>query len=211
MRRSGELVQWNDERGFGFIRDNDGKRYFIHITEIRRTETRPLPGLRMTFDPATGDDGRPVARSAVLMGVAPRPKREEPPPARSGSRLPGAVSRIAVAAAIILAAIAATQQRLAPTWVLIAYLVMGIVSMWRYWRDKRAAENGEWRTSENALQFVDLIGGIAGGLVAQALLRHKVRKPGFALVSWATAAIHLVGLALVIIGVWQLPGALWFR
>ncbi len=210
MRRTGELVQWNDERGFGFIRDNDGKRHFVHISDIRRAESRPQPGDRLTFDPADGPDGRPVAKSAVLMGVAPTPRRDATSSRRYGVGMPGAAIRIAVAIAIILAAIVATQLRLAPSWVLIAYLVMGIVSIWYYWRDKRAAENGEWRTSENALQFVDLIGGIAGGLVAQALLRHKVRKPGFALVSWATAALHLAGLALVIIGLWPLPEALWF-
>lgn len=57
MRRSGELVQWNDGRGFGFIRDNDGERYFVHISEIRKVETRPQQGARVSFDPgwpATG-------------------------------------------------------------------------------------------------------------------------------------------------------------
>lgn len=38
---SGELVQWNDERGFGFIAGGDGKRYFVHISSIDRIANRP--------------------------------------------------------------------------------------------------------------------------------------------------------------------------
>lgn len=211
MRISGDLVQWNDERGFGFVRDNDGKRYFVHISSIRRAETRPQAGGRVTFDPAIGDDGRPVAKAVVLLGVAPVARTAPARPSRRhwAPPLPGTIIRLVVAAAIVLAALATTQLRLVPTWVPIAYLVLGIVSMGLYWYDKDAAENGRWRTRENSLHFADLVGGVAGGLVAQALLRHKVRKSGFAATTWLIALLHLGGLGSLALGLWELPAVLW--
>lgn len=205
MRRSGDLQQWNDERGFGFVRDSDGKRYFVHISDIRRAEVRPKAGDRVTFDPGVGADGRPVAQAVVLMGVAPAPPRAAVAP----SSPPVAAVRLAMAAAIVLTAYLAMQLRLVPTWVVIAYLVLGIVSMAFYWADKRAAETGRWRTAENTLQLVDLVGGIAGGLVAQAILRHKVRKQGFAAITWGITLLHLGILGTLIAGVWRMPAALW--
>lgn len=210
MRRSGELVQWNDGRGFGFIRDNDAERYFVHISEIRKTETRPVQGLRVSFDPGVAGDGRPIARAVVLLGVAPvmrdtaRPTPQRVAPPRLGSLL-----RLVAAALIVIAAVAATQQGLAPSWVLLGYLMLGAVSIVLYWIDKRAAEAGRWRITEKSLHFADLIGGIAGGLTAQALLRHKVRKTEFAVSSWLIATIHLLGLVLLTLGVWDFPAWAW--
>ncbi|QYO76891.1 cold-shock protein [Devosia salina] len=36
MAETGQLVQWNDERGFGFIEGSDGGRHFVHISAIGR-------------------------------------------------------------------------------------------------------------------------------------------------------------------------------
>lgn len=198
MRKSGELVQWNDERGFGFIRDRDGDRRFVHISAIRRTTVRPQAGDRVTFVPGTGPDGRPAATAVVLLGVDVAPPRNvTPPPSAVGT-----VIRIVGAALIIASAFIATQLGRAPNWLLIGYLVLGVVSIGLYWNDKSAAEEKRWRTAETWLHGVDLIGGIAGGLVAQALLRHKTRKPGFATVSAVIALIHLIGLAMLIASPW---------
>jgi uncharacterized membrane protein YsdA (DUF1294 family)/cold shock CspA family protein len=209
MRVSGELVQWNDERGFGFIRDDEGRRYFVHISDIRRDGGRPIEGNRLTFVPSTGQDGRPVAALAILPRVAPLPRREESASPRFGSRLLEAAMRGAMATAIVVVAFASTQLRLAPTWVLNAYLILGVISMGLYAFDKNAAEAGRWRTRESSLHLADLVGGIAGGLVAQVILRHKVRKQGFAAITWGIALLHLGALVALVAGLWTLPASLW--
>lgn len=76
-----------------------------------------------------------------------------------------AALRLAGAALILLAAVVATQLRLAPAWVLAAYLMLGVVSFGIYGFDKRAARRGDQRVPEATLHGIDLIGGIASGLL----------------------------------------------
>lgn len=109
------------------------------------------------------------------------------------------------AALIVVLALAAVLIRSAPAWLLVAYLALGVVSIIVYWFDKRAAESGRWRVSERSLHIVDLIGGIAGGLVAQQLLRHKTSKRSFATVTLLIALLHVAALVLLILDLWHLP------
>ncbi len=52
----GAVEEYNAERGFGFIRADDGKRRFFHITKCRcKEEIRP--GLRVSFQPQQTDKG----------------------------------------------------------------------------------------------------------------------------------------------------------
>ena len=60
MRRSGELVQWNNKGGYGFVRDDTGRDYYVHVSKIIG-EGRPL---------------RLVALSKVMRS----PRRGRPPP-----------------------------------------------------------------------------------------------------------------------------------
>lgn len=99
------------------------------------------------------------------------------------------------AALIVLLALAANLFGRAPPWVVVAYLTLGIVSIIVYWFDKRAAQADRWRVSERSLHTIDLIGGIAGGLVAQQLLRHKTSKRSFAIVTLLIALLHTGVLA----------------
>lgn len=47
--------------------------------------------------------------------------------------------------------------------------------------DKRAARRGRWRVPERALLAVGLLGGTPGLIAGMWLLRHKNRKPAWAL------------------------------
>jgi cold shock CspA family protein len=43
--QKGKLKRWNDDRGFGFICPDDGKRdMFIHISALKRMRRRPVVG-----------------------------------------------------------------------------------------------------------------------------------------------------------------------
>jgi uncharacterized membrane protein YsdA (DUF1294 family) len=114
-------------------------------------------------------------------------------------------ARVLAAVLILFLALAATELARAPTWLLIAYLMLGTISIAVYWWDKAAAEAGRWRVPEVRLHGIDAIGGIAGGLVAQGLLRHKTRKPGFAAVTWLIVLVHVLALATLDNGLWSFP------
>lgn len=208
MRKFGRIQQWDDERGFGFIAGDDGQRNFVHISSIKRSAVRPRLGDQVTYLQGTSNDGRPAAVSVVLLGARPRPVPARQPSARTSRSVAGGVLRIGGAALILLVAFAAIQFGRAPMWLLIAYLALGVISIAVYWADKDAAEAGHWRVKETRLHGIDLIGGIAGGLVAQQLLRHKTRKGSFAIATLLIALLHIVALSLLALGYWTVPSSL---
>lgn len=120
-----------------------------------------------------------------------------------------AVPRIAGAALVLIGATTATLLQLAPVWVLAAYLMLGAVSFGVYGFDKRAARRGEWRVTEASMHGIDLIGGIAGGLVAQLAFRHKTRKQGFVTVTAIIALVHILALGSLCLGLWSIPAVLF--
>lgn len=71
-----------------------------------------------------------------------------------------------------------------------AYLVLNVLSLLAYLRDKRAAERKRPRTSEARLLFLALLGPF-GAYAGMRTFRHKTRKVKFLLVPLFMVA-HLV-------------------
>lgn len=204
VRQNGELVQWNDERGFGFIAGDDGGRSFVHISDIGRIATRPRAGDRVSFTLGRGTDGRPAAKEVRIAGANPlNVEARAPTPAA-----PSIGVRGVTAGMIVLLALADWLVGRAPVWLPVAYLVLGIVSIAVYWFDKRAAEADRWRVTEKRLHLIDAIGGIAGGLIAQQLLRHKTSKQSFIVVTVLIAIVHVAVLASLGLGWWAFANLL---
>lgn len=59
------------------------------------------------------------------------------------------------------------------------YLGMSVVTFGVYAVDKSAARNRRWRTPENTLHMLSLMGGWPGAMFAQQMLRHKSSKRSF--------------------------------
>ena len=81
-----------------------------------------------------------------------------------------------------------------PIAVFSLYLGASTVAFFVYLFDKSAARNGQWRTPENTLHLLGVIGGWPGALIAQQLLRHKTRKLSFRVVFWVSVLINLAAL-----------------
>jgi uncharacterized membrane protein YsdA (DUF1294 family) len=81
-------------------------------------------------------------------------------------------------------------------WIPAAYLVLSLVTFVVYALDKSAAQKEKWRTPENTLHVLALLGGWPGGLAAQIWLRHKSSKFWFKVVFWITVLVNCGALVL---------------
>ena len=74
------------------------------------------------------------------------------------------------------------------------YLFISAVTFAEYALDKSAAKKNRWRTSENTLHMLSLVGGWPGALAAQRMLRHKNKKYSFQWIFWCTVVLNVTGL-----------------
>ena len=201
MRRQGELVQWNNKGGYGFVRDDTGRDYYVHVSKIT-DGGRPRIGDRMTFETATGRKGRLSAVEVVISRPMAAPQstlRQIKRPSDNVSRYKLGLRTAAATMMTLLILLAIGSDR-APVWLGLLYAAMGTGSALLYRFDKLYAISGKYRVSETNLHVLDLSFGIIGGLAAQEVYRHKTVKPRFVAGTWAIALLHTLGLAALAFG-----------
>ncbi len=199
-RYEGLLVSWDDSRGFGFIEaDGLSAPVFMHVKFLRSRHQRPTGGDRLRFSLGAGRDGGPAAADVEIIGAPPPPRNAPRPPTLID------VSRLLAAVAILVGAIIAYRFGGAPLWFPALYLVMTLGSGLAYWLDKTFAREGRLRVRESTLHLADAFFGIAGGLFAQHVFRHKTRKRSFRAVTRLIFIAHATLIALVLGGLIVLP------
>lgn len=124
--------------------------------------------------------------------MSPRPKTHQAH-SRSKKRSFGGATLVGLAVIAFLFAMAYFDRSYLPIAGL--YAVVSLVTFGAYSGDKAAAQNQQWRTPEDRLHLLALVGGWPGALVAQDLLRHKTRKSSFRIVFWITVVLNCLGLA----------------
>ena len=81
-------------------------------------------------------------------------------------------------------------------YVLIIYLILNIAAMLMYRADKRKAEKGLYRTSENALLLAALLGPF-GAYAGMKKYHHKTKKLKFKLV-YLFMVLHIILVVLIV-------------
>jgi cold shock CspA family protein len=79
----GSINDWQDGRGFGFIRpESGGQDIFVHIKAFEGQTFRPVVGQRVTFELEIGKDGKKRAKRVLPAHFAApyRPQRREESP-----------------------------------------------------------------------------------------------------------------------------------
>jgi uncharacterized membrane protein YsdA (DUF1294 family) len=94
------------------------------------------------------------------------------------------LSLMVLAGLLVLPIMALHRRGLDLRWVAAYGLVLSVITYWTYARDKRRAQEGEWRVSEAQLHLLELLGGWPGAWIAQRRLRHKCSKGGYLIVFW---------------------------
>lgn len=115
---NGQLIRWDDDKGFGFIMPREGgKEVFLHISVVKTVGRRPRVGDTILYQLVTGSDGRNRASSASIKGVAPSkplilPKVQASP---SKWKLKAGQFVKALIAPIVLVTIALVDQEFRPS------------------------------------------------------------------------------------------------
>jgi uncharacterized membrane protein YsdA (DUF1294 family)/cold shock CspA family protein len=190
MRHKGRIIEWNDDKGFGFVTPAvGGDRVFIHIKSFVNRRHRPVSGDIVTYETSTDAKGRPQGARISLSGDPALPV---------SSSGPGAGSL--VCAALFLAVVVGlVVTRKLPTVALFVYFLGSAATFVVYAWDKAAARSNDWRVQEGTLQILSLLGGWPGALVAQCTLRHKSRKHSFQVVFWVTVALNCCALLFLLV------------
>lgn len=194
MEYSGRIVRWDDEKGFGFIRPaSGGAQLFFHISDYR-APSRPGPNTPVLFQITQGRDGKPAANRVRPADVT------SPRPSSTPDYHEKGAMRVWLGALILALAFAVAVLDQLPLAATLTYILMSGASFALYAIDKSAARAGRKRIPEATLYLVDFLCGIAGGLIAQQMLRHKTAKPSFAFVSYAIAGWHIMVLSGIALG-----------
>lgn len=189
-RLSGVVTTWNDDRGFGFIKpDEAGADVFLHFTAVPRGASRPYLGQHLTFEVEQDDNGRAKAVRAEPVLAA-----ERGDPVVKPTSVVVAVGSILAFATVFFVA----HVRWQVPWTIAGiYVVLSILTFVLYAADKRAAQKGRWRTPENTLLLIGLVGGWPGAAIAQQALRHKTKKLSFRTRFWFTVILNVIVFVLL--------------
>ena len=197
MLLQGRIEDWNDQRGFGYVRPSGGgDKAFVHIKAWQGRGTgRPHDGLLVQY--RTGRDGR-----GRLNALAVKPARAMARSRTRSRRGAGAGSQRwrVVLGTVRLAMLAGASLLTLGPWLLWAGLLgTSLVTVIVYALDKHAAGRGARRTPEATLHLLGIAGGWPGALVAQGLLRHKTAKDSFQTTFWLTVVGNALMLAALLL------------
>ena len=205
------MVRWDPAKAFGFIRsEQTAADIFFHMRDFSGHQP-PSEGLPVTFQEihVGGKGPRAVAVQGAASRSAGRVPTSHPAPTRSRARVEPRASaprdpwlKPILLVALLWAAMlgwASATHRL-PAWVVPAWLGLNLWTFVVYWRDKWAAQRGQWRTPESSLHVWSLLGGWPGARIAQQVLRHKSRKEAFQSTYWGTVLVHVVGVSGLLFG-----------
>lgn len=198
MRVKGTLVQWHGDKGFGFAAPvSGGDKIFVHVTDFENRSRQPYKGMSISYVAGRDKQGRPCATAVKING--------DRSPARSSRRPASLALPAAVMCALVV--IGAWLEGRLPLVIPLIYVAASLVTFGVYAWDKRAARRDAWRTQENTLHILALIGGWPGAALAHQLLRHKSSKRTFRNVFWLTVVLNSAGL------IWLLlpDGAAWMN
>lgn len=215
MRQQGTIVRWDAARGFGFIRSAAASAdIFFHAKDVRGTAA-PHEGLLVTFEeihvggkgpramavqtgayaPRVAPIGAPARRAPVQAARSSRSaKRPQHLPRRSTVTPTTGPALLLMPAWTVLIGWGIWAGRL-PMLTLAIALLLNLITFFVYWTDKYAAQKGRWRTAENTLHLLGLLGGWPGAWFAQHILRHKSSKESFRATYWTTVVLHCMVLA----------------
>ena len=197
MRHQGQLHQWNDEKGFGFVEVKGQGKAFVHISTFLQPARRPQDGDAIAFDLEKDNKNRLQASRVKLMGVKRDQSQKRPSTAyNQRSSKPGRPPVIPLIILLLLPLSAYAYPGLQTLTAVLAAL--NLVTFLLYWKDKSAARKQQRRVPEANLHLAALLGGWPAAWMAQDIFRHKTIKTSFRVMFWITVAFNLTGILVLL-------------
>ncbi len=198
MRLQGKITSWKDDQGYGVVTQNGADRNktaFVHIKAFSERSRRPKLGDLITYEANLDEKRRFRADDVKFVKRAPAKFSSSDVGGTSTSSFGRGFAYLFCAALIL----AVPLGRL-PWFVAGIYLAASVVAYVAYAMDKAAAESRRWRTPENTLHVLGVVGGWPGALLAQQQLRHKTSKTSFQVMFWLTVFINCMALGWLMTG-----------
>ncbi len=193
MRDQGRLVEWFDDKGYGFIQPNDASkdRVFLHIKDFMRQGPRPIVGCALEYTVLLDGDGRYRAQQVIYLKASQTQKKVNKP---KNSNQPAQKLKPMQIACVgyILALAVFTILDLLSGMVLLFISVINAITYWMYAQDKEAALQGNRRVPEQTLHLLSFLGGWPTAWLAQEKMRHKTQKQPFRKIYFCTIALNIL-------------------
>lgn len=195
MRDQGRLVEWFDDKGYGFIQPSDSQkgRVFLHIRDFARKGPRPIVGCALEYLVILDEQGRHRASQVVYLKAK---QAHTAQPQNNNAKKPTQPSKLApmqIASVIYIVVIAVLSfMHILPNYSFIFIGLMNVLSYWLYAQDKEAAQLGKKRVPEQSLHIVAFLGGWPAAWLAQQKLRHKTQKQPFRKIYFCTIVLNIL-------------------
>jgi len=213
IRKKGKIVKWNDEKGYGFILPMGSKKnIFVHIKSFSDRTVRPAVDQNVIFSIEKNTKGQdaainvsrstdnPLKNKNSNIRVTNNILKQNRHINKNSTRDDNIVSGIPMIYILIIICFSIyvlyfTIMGVLPPFVILVYLVMGILTYFIYSEDKAKAIDDEYRTSEQRLLSLSFFGGWMGALIAQHKFRHKTKKTSFQISFWTTVFFNVLLLS----------------
>lgn len=195
MRDQGRLVEWFDDKGYGFIQPNDGSkdRVFLHIKDFARPGPRPILGCALEYIVQLDAQGRFKAKQVTYLKASQSKaqQRNHQKTAQYQTSAKLKPMQIFSVLYIIILVILTVMHKLS-SLVLLFIIVINAMTYWMYAQDKEAAQQGNRRVPENTLHLLSFLGGWPSAWLAQEKLRHKTQKQPFRKIYFCTIVFNIL-------------------
>jgi uncharacterized membrane protein YsdA (DUF1294 family)/cold shock CspA family protein len=196
MRDQGRLIEWYDEKGFGFIQPNDESkdRVFLHIKDFARPGPRPILGCALEYVVQLDGNGRyraiQVTYLTASQALAQRTSKKPKPKKVHESQKLQPMQIFIVVYILMIAALSVSG--LLNGFISLFISIMNVMTYWFYAQDKEAAQLGSRRVPENTLHILSFLGGWPAAWFAQQKLRHKTQKQPFRKIYFCTIGFNIL-------------------
>lgn len=197
MRDQGRLVEWFDDKGYGFIQPNDGlkERVFLHIKDFAQKGPRPIVGCALEYVVQLDGQGRYKAKQVTYLKATQtvhaktnRTSQNTLNAQKASSLQPMQIICIVYIVALAILSISGLLNGM----ILLFVSIINVMTYWFYAQDKEAAQINQRRVPENTLHILAFLGGWPAAWLAQQRLRHKTQKQPFRNIYFCTIVFNIL-------------------